>query len=315
MPKLTALYVPSRRKAYFFAGDSYLRYDVATMRVDAGYPRPIAGNWNGVFERDVDAAVLPTSSTGSSARWRCRNDSRLTVERSAQCRSSSATSTGPRPASLLSSPRNSSNSRPCPPGLAGSDAGSRLPGRPDAGVGQPGSSPGASPASSISAAAAGEDLAMPRSACTIGAYGRCCSPSGTQSPTSTAPPLPATAPASSSSSRVLPMPASPVSSTAFGRPPAASSSRRCRTARSSVRPSSRDEQPCGATSVLSDHTRRAIRPVHIVVVVVVGGTVVVVGGTVVVVVGGGGGGGGGGAGVVVLVVVRGRVVVVRGRGR
>lgn len=44
-------------KAYFFKGDQYLRYDVATDKVDAGYPAPIAANWKGLNVSKVDAAV------------------------------------------------------------------------------------------------------------------------------------------------------------------------------------------------------------------------------------------------------------------
>src|SRR4051794_4667725 len=35
-------------KAYFFQYDRYYRYDIATDRVDSGYPAPIAGNWPGL---------------------------------------------------------------------------------------------------------------------------------------------------------------------------------------------------------------------------------------------------------------------------
>jgi Hemopexin len=48
-------------KFYFFRGNQYLRYDLATDRVDAGYPLPITGNWPGFkeagFVSDVRAAV------------------------------------------------------------------------------------------------------------------------------------------------------------------------------------------------------------------------------------------------------------------
>ena len=30
---------------YFFKSDQYIRYDIATDKVDAGYPKPIIGNW------------------------------------------------------------------------------------------------------------------------------------------------------------------------------------------------------------------------------------------------------------------------------
>jgi len=36
-------------KVYFFRGYEYLRYDIATDRVDPGYPAPIAGNWPGLM--------------------------------------------------------------------------------------------------------------------------------------------------------------------------------------------------------------------------------------------------------------------------
>jgi hypothetical protein len=48
-------------KAYFFKGAEYIRYDIATDRVDTGYPLSIAGHWPGFpadFASDIDAAVL-----------------------------------------------------------------------------------------------------------------------------------------------------------------------------------------------------------------------------------------------------------------
>jgi hypothetical protein len=42
-------------KAYFFKGTKYIRYDVAADTVDAGYPKPIAGNWPGLFTSNIDA--------------------------------------------------------------------------------------------------------------------------------------------------------------------------------------------------------------------------------------------------------------------
>jgi hypothetical protein len=48
-------------KAYFFRAGQYLRYDLATDRVDPGYPLQIRGNWPGFTETGfpgVHAAVL-----------------------------------------------------------------------------------------------------------------------------------------------------------------------------------------------------------------------------------------------------------------
>lgn len=42
-------------KAYFFQGSQYLRYDIATDKTDAGYPKPISGNWPGLWTSDIDA--------------------------------------------------------------------------------------------------------------------------------------------------------------------------------------------------------------------------------------------------------------------
>ena len=41
--------------AYFFKGNQYLRYDIAADKVDAGYPKPIAGNWPGFWPGGLDA--------------------------------------------------------------------------------------------------------------------------------------------------------------------------------------------------------------------------------------------------------------------
>jgi hypothetical protein len=59
-----ALWRPSNQKTYFFKGSQYCRLTGAT--VDAGYPKPIAGNWHGLpdaFEAGIDAAL-----------WRQSND-------------------------------------------------------------------------------------------------------------------------------------------------------------------------------------------------------------------------------------------------
>ena len=47
-------------KIYFFRGEEYLSYDMASDKVDAGYPRPIAGNWRGFpksWSSGIDAAM------------------------------------------------------------------------------------------------------------------------------------------------------------------------------------------------------------------------------------------------------------------
>jgi hypothetical protein len=48
----------SRQKVYFFKGDQYLRYDIATDRVDPGYPLAIAGHWPGLWTSNIDAGVV-----------------------------------------------------------------------------------------------------------------------------------------------------------------------------------------------------------------------------------------------------------------
>lgn len=58
MARLVGFVAPGGTKAYFFSADQYVRYDVAADSVDAGYPRPIAGAWPGLFDRDIDAAVV-----------------------------------------------------------------------------------------------------------------------------------------------------------------------------------------------------------------------------------------------------------------
>jgi hypothetical protein len=44
-------------KVYFFRGDKYLRLDLVSKAVDAGYPKAIAGNWPGVYASGIDAAL------------------------------------------------------------------------------------------------------------------------------------------------------------------------------------------------------------------------------------------------------------------
>ena len=50
-------------KAYFFKGKLYIRYtiDPANEGTDAGYPRPIKGNWKGLaeaFPEGIDGVVV-----------------------------------------------------------------------------------------------------------------------------------------------------------------------------------------------------------------------------------------------------------------
>ncbi|TFV61564.1 hypothetical protein E4P42_01335 [Mycobacterium sp. PS03-16] len=49
-------------KAYFFRGDAYVQYDIASDSVDAGYPASIAADWPGFAETgfgdNIDAAIL-----------------------------------------------------------------------------------------------------------------------------------------------------------------------------------------------------------------------------------------------------------------
>jgi hypothetical protein len=52
---IDAVVVWPNGKAYFFRGTQYLRYDVATDKVDSGYPKPIAGNWPGLWTSGIDA--------------------------------------------------------------------------------------------------------------------------------------------------------------------------------------------------------------------------------------------------------------------
>jgi hypothetical protein len=45
-------------KVYFFRGAQYLRYDIATDTVDAGYPVSITGNWPGLFSSNIDYGFI-----------------------------------------------------------------------------------------------------------------------------------------------------------------------------------------------------------------------------------------------------------------
>lgn len=57
MSKLVAL-LWNDDTAYFFRGDQYVRYSVASDTVDAGYPMTISSAWKGVFPEDIDAAAV-----------------------------------------------------------------------------------------------------------------------------------------------------------------------------------------------------------------------------------------------------------------
>lgn len=51
---------PFAGKAYFFKGDSYIRYDWSSDKADAGYPKKIAGLWHGLpagFTSGIQAAL------------------------------------------------------------------------------------------------------------------------------------------------------------------------------------------------------------------------------------------------------------------
>jgi hypothetical protein len=54
-------------KAYFFRGDSYLRYDLGAGRVDDGFPLPIAGQWPGLAEAGFATGLDAAMSRGDKA--------------------------------------------------------------------------------------------------------------------------------------------------------------------------------------------------------------------------------------------------------
>lgn len=57
MLRVDAIVVSDKGKAYFFEGSQYFRYDLHTFQLDPGYPMPIAGNWPGLWDSDIDAAT------------------------------------------------------------------------------------------------------------------------------------------------------------------------------------------------------------------------------------------------------------------
>lgn len=52
---LDASVVWNNGKAYLFKGTLYARYDIALDKMDSGYPKPIAGNWPGLWAADISA--------------------------------------------------------------------------------------------------------------------------------------------------------------------------------------------------------------------------------------------------------------------
>jgi Lysine-specific metallo-endopeptidase/Hemopexin len=55
---LTAPVMWPNGKMYVFVAGRYFRYDVATDRVDPGYPLPIAGNWPGLWGDGIQGGVV-----------------------------------------------------------------------------------------------------------------------------------------------------------------------------------------------------------------------------------------------------------------
>jgi hypothetical protein len=45
-------------KVYFFKGDQYVSFDIASDKVDAGYPQPIVAHWPGLWTGHIDAGVV-----------------------------------------------------------------------------------------------------------------------------------------------------------------------------------------------------------------------------------------------------------------
>ena len=55
-----AVYWPNRGekgKTYFFRGNEYVRFDIATDKVDSGYPKKITAGWPSVWGEDIDAST------------------------------------------------------------------------------------------------------------------------------------------------------------------------------------------------------------------------------------------------------------------
>ncbi len=60
-----ALFREDNNALYFFKGNQYVRFSAGSNTVDAGYPKPIAGNWPGLpanFQAGIDAALWRESN-------------------------------------------------------------------------------------------------------------------------------------------------------------------------------------------------------------------------------------------------------------
>ena len=55
---LDAAVVWPNDKAYFFKGNSYIRYDIDDDKADAGYPTYISSYWSGLWSEGIDAALV-----------------------------------------------------------------------------------------------------------------------------------------------------------------------------------------------------------------------------------------------------------------
>lgn len=56
--RIDACFWDMNRKIYFFYGDGYARFDLHERRTEAGYPKQIEGNWQGVNFTRIDSAVM-----------------------------------------------------------------------------------------------------------------------------------------------------------------------------------------------------------------------------------------------------------------
>ncbi|MDR3636953.1 MAG: hemopexin repeat-containing protein [Isosphaeraceae bacterium] len=76
--KLAAIVWPNR-KIYFFKGNLYYRYDVATENTDQA-AHPITGNWRGIWSDGIDAAVIwPGSPQGKAYFFKGNENTRFDI--------------------------------------------------------------------------------------------------------------------------------------------------------------------------------------------------------------------------------------------